>query len=179
MKRILLGVLAVGIVLTIGATTAFASGMHNGYGSAIRLSSTAQTSSCPNYVDADGDGLCDNCGGSHGNCQTGSCSNYVDADGDGLCDNCSGSHGNCQTGNCSNYVDTDGDGLCDNCSGSHGTCLNNGNCSNYVDADGDGLCDNYSEDRYGCGNKAAWSGAGHHNGCREECRESRCGANRR
>lgn len=124
MKRILLGVLAAGIVLSIGATTVFASGMHNGQGNAFCLS---------------------------GVCQTGSCSNYVDADGDGLCDNCDGSHGACQTGS----------------------------CTNYVDADGDGLCDNHSANHDGCGNRAAWSGAGHHNGCREECRDSRCGANRR
>ena len=124
MKRILLGVLAAGIVLSIGATTVFASGMHNGQGNAFCLS---------------------------GVCQTGSCTNYVDADGDGLCDNCDDSHGACQTGS----------------------------CTNYVDADGDGLCDNHSANHDGCGNRAAWSGAGHHNGCREECRDSRCGANRR
>ncbi len=124
MKRILLGVLAAGIVLSIGATTVFASGMHNGQGNAFCLSGVCQTSSCSNYVDADGDGLCDNCDGSHGACQTGS-------------------------------------------------------CTNYVDADGDGLCDNHSANHDGCGNRAAWSGAGHHNGCREECRDSRCGANRR
>ena len=124
MKRILVGVLAAGIVLSIGATTVFASGMHNGQGNAFCLSGVCQTSSCSNYVDADGDGLCDNCDGSHGACQTGS-------------------------------------------------------CTNYVDADGDGLCDNHSANHDGCGNRAAWSGAGHHNGCREECRDSRCGANRR
>ena len=124
MKRILLGVLAAGIVLFIGATTVFASGMHDGQGNAFCLS---------------------------GVCQTSSCSNYVDADGDGLCDNCDGSHGACWTDGCSNYVDTDDDGLCDNHSANHD----------------------------GCGNKAAWYGAGHHNGCREECRDSRCGANRR
>lgn len=124
MKRILLGVLAAGIVLSIGATTVFASGMHNGQGNAFCLSGVCQTSSCSNYVDADGDGLCDNCDDSHGACQTGS-------------------------------------------------------CTNYVDADGDGLCDNHSANHDGCGNRAAWSGAGHHNGCREECRDSRCGANRR
>ena len=124
MKRILLGVLAAGIVLSIGAMTVFASGMHNGQGNAFCLSSACPTSSCTNYVDADGDGLCDSCDGNHGACWT--------------------------------------DG-----------------CSNYVDTDGDGLCDNHSANHDGCGNRAAWSGAGHHNGCREECRDSRCGANRR
>ena len=42
-----------------------------------------------NFVDADGDGICDNCG-------VYACSqNFVDADGDGICDNC-GSGGGCQ-----------------------------------------------------------------------------------
>ncbi len=66
------------------------------------------------YVDADGDGVCDNQGVY---CQ------FVDANGDGICDN----HGTyCQ------HVDASGDGICD----THGTYCQ------YVDADGDGVCDN-------------------------------------
>lgn len=80
-----------------------------------------------NYVDADGDGICDN---------------FVDVDGDGINDNCPGygngqgrgngqGYGNgqgCGNGRCGqNYVDADGDGVCDN----------------FVDADGNGVCDNY------------------------------------
>ena len=36
-------------------------------------------SSTPSFVDADGDGVCDNYGTNR---------NFVDADGDGVCDNC-------------------------------------------------------------------------------------------
>lgn len=38
-----------------------------------------------NYIDANGDGICDNYGG----CRGGNCYSkyYVDADGDGVCDN--------------------------------------------------------------------------------------------
>ncbi len=66
-----------------------------------------------NFVDADGDGICDN-GDTH-------CS-FVDADGDGVCDN-GDTH-------CS-FVDADGDGICDN---------GDTHCS-FVDADGDSICD--------------------------------------
>ena len=61
-----------------------------------------------NFVDADGDGVCDNYShnsngcGRHSNCGKG----YVDADGDGVCDN--------YDSNCKGYVDADGDGVCDN-----------------------------------------------------------------
>ena len=50
------------------------------------------------FVDANGDGVCDNRG-------TG-CGNYVDANGDGICDN--------RGAGCGNYVDANGDGVCDN-----------------------------------------------------------------
>lgn len=39
-----------------------------------------------NYVDEDGDGVCDNCGTACGY------RHYADEDGDGLCDNCGGVH---------------------------------------------------------------------------------------
>lgn len=64
------------------------------------------------YIDADGDGVCDNY-------QGGACSGYVDADGDGVCDNCAGAGTNCP-----GYVDTDGDGACDNYG--NGACGGNG-----------------------------------------------------
>jgi hypothetical protein len=51
-----------------------------------------------NFVDADGDGVCDDCQGTD--------IGFVDADGDGVCDNCRG------TG--VDFVDADGDGVCDN-----------------------------------------------------------------
>ena len=150
MKRIVLGVLAAGIILTIGATTAFAAGVHGG------RARGAETGIC----------LSD-----------GACSMYVDADEDGICDNCASDHGVClNNGNCDNYADADGDGICDNCASGHSACLNSGSCGNYVDADGDGVCDNQGAH---CEDSAAWSGMGHHGSCQGECRGSLCGANRR
>jgi hypothetical protein len=77
---------------------------------------------CDNFIDADGDGVCDNCTGKgtgKGN-RTGS--DFVDADGDGICDN---------------FIDADGDGVCDNCTGN-----GKGSADGFIDEDGDGVCDN-------------------------------------
>lgn len=65
--------------------------------------------------------------------------NYVDADGDGICDNYSSNSKGCQRrlGCGKGYMDADGDGICDNY-GSNGKGCGKG----YVDADGDGVCDN-------------------------------------
>lgn len=71
----------------------------------------------------------------------GICSGYVDADNDGLCDNCNSHHFN-SNGACSGYADADNDGLCDNCSSHHSS--SNGACLGYVDADHDGFCDNHA-----------------------------------
>lgn len=111
-----------------------------------------------NFVDADGDGVCDTCGNvpgtgmgnQHGSGMMGS--NFVDADGDGVCDTCGNvpgtgmgnQHGNGAMG--SNFVDEDGDGVCDTCGSVSGTGMGNqsGNGamgSNFVDLDGDGVCD--------------------------------------
>lgn len=70
---------------------------------------------CGNYVDADGDGVCDNRGSGQGAGQ-GQGANYVDADGDGVCDN----RGGAGQGQGANYVDADGDGFCDNRGTGHG-----------------------------------------------------------
>ena len=59
MKKLLIGAAVTALVLTVGFTTAFAAGGRN-------------------YVDANGDGVCDNRGTY---CQ------YMDANGDGVCDN--------------------------------------------------------------------------------------------
>ena len=59
MKKAFLGVLAATIVLSAGTTTAFAAGPGTG---------------C-NYVDANGDGICD---------YAGSACAYIDANGDGI-----------------------------------------------------------------------------------------------
>ena len=105
MKKTLLGILIGLVILAVGVTTAFAAGpggRHHGTG-------TTGTGVC-RYVDANGDGICDNCSAAH----TGrSC---TDANGDGICDNCGIRHTGC--GSC--YVDANGDGICDNYTGSQG-----------------------------------------------------------
>ena len=60
MKKIRIAAIAAAIVLALGVTTAFAAGERH-------------------FVDANGDGICDNRGTGRG-CW------YVDADGDGVCD---------------------------------------------------------------------------------------------
>ena len=63
MKKIIAGILAAALVLSVGIVSAFAAGPDTGR----------------NFVDADNDGVCDLMGS---NCA------YVDADGDGVCVNC-------------------------------------------------------------------------------------------
>lgn len=58
MKKILMGTAIAALVLTVGGTGAFAAGGRN-------------------YVDANGDGICDN---------RGNYCRFVDTDGDGVCD---------------------------------------------------------------------------------------------
>jgi hypothetical protein len=66
--------------------------------------------------------------------------NWVDADGDGVCDNNTGAPKRLNQNNPSapNFVDADGDGVCDNAGNPQGK----GKRLNFVDADGDGVCDN-------------------------------------
>lgn len=73
MRKAFLGVLVSAVAFLASVTTAFAAGPKGGR--------------C--FVDADGDGICDNCSINHwcsiaGN---GCGRNFVDADGDGVCDN--------------------------------------------------------------------------------------------
>lgn len=109
MRSAFLSILATVITLSFGATSA---GPWSGW----------------NYVDTDGDGVCD---------YAGSMCAYVDEDGDGLCDVCDtyrwcGAHWRGAGRGCGrNYVDEDGDGVCDYA----------GSMCAYVDADGDGICD--------------------------------------
>lgn len=153
MKRVLTGVVATALVLSVGVTSAFAAG--RGYGR--NYVDANKDGLCDNYVvgvcpfrDADGDGVCDNCDSYKVSssyevsslCQYGG-HNFVDANGDGVCDNCgiNGGTGVCQYGG-HNFVDADGDGVCDNC---------NGGGRYYVDANGDGVCDNYASGGHGHG----------------------------
>ena len=102
MKRAFLGVLTSVILLSAGTATAFAADYRDGH----------------YFIDADGDGICDNCG-VYRQCaadQDGWGRYFADADGDGICDNC-GIHHWCATdgAGCGRYfVDEDGDGICDN-----------------------------------------------------------------
>ena len=84
-NRILTGALAAVLVLSVGATAAFAAGPRAGRGNG-------------SFVDADSDGICDSRGNGNGN--------FVDADNDGVCDNRGNGNGN--------FVDADNDGVCDN-----------------------------------------------------------------
>lgn len=87
MKRIIIGALTVIMIVSIGVTSALAAGPGSEQGR--------------NFVDADGDGICD---------FAGEFCRYTDADQDGVCDYC----GTGQNGCGRNFVDVDGDGICDN-----------------------------------------------------------------
>ncbi len=89
MRKTLLSALGLVLALSMCATTAFAAGPGRGR----------------NFVDTDGDGVCDNAG---------SMCIYADADGDGICDMCGTNYRNCLTGDGTAFVDADGDGICDN-----------------------------------------------------------------
>ena len=95
MKKVLIGTLAVVLVLTAMTAGALAAGR----GHASR------------FVDADGDGICDNYGA---DCKSVGCGlGFVDTDNDGVCDNCGS---DCQGSGCGlGFVDADNDGICDNC----------------------------------------------------------------
>lgn len=80
------------------------------------------------FVDEDGDGVCDNIG-LYGGRGYGSGAGFVDEDGDGVCDN-----GYCL------FVDEDGDGICDNIGLNGGRGYGSG--TGFIDEDGDGVCDN-------------------------------------
>ena len=123
MGKVALRVLAMMMVLSLGAATAFA----------------ASPGSGGNYVDADGDGICD---------YAGSVCSFADADGDGLCDSCGTAHlrGMAGAGCGGNLVDADGDGICDN----------------LTDTDGDGVCDNSARGH----GRGRGNGNGFRGGCR-------------
>lgn len=117
-QKTVVGVLTAAVVLSVGAVSVFAAGAGNKQ----------------NYVDSNGDSICDNAAA---NCAC------ADADNDSVCDNC----GKYLSKNVSvdttgkNYADADGDGVCDNASA---------NCR-FADADNDGTCDN-CQNRFCYGN---------------------------
>lgn len=89
MRKTLLSALGLVFALSMCATTALAAGSGRGR----------------NFVDTDGDGICDNAS---------SMCVYADADGDGICDNCGSYHWCGMAGSGRNFVDENGDGVCDN-----------------------------------------------------------------
>lgn len=183
MKRYMIVGIAVVAILGIAITMALASNpamADNAFGGAAQASSVIDTGvntdtavtqdpiatpAGQNFVDEDGDGVCDTCGsipgmGTYSHSGQGAVgSNFVDLDGDGICDDCTplapadgtgNQYGNGSNGGNgaagSNFVDLDGDGVCDTCgtAPADGTGSHYGNGaggSNFVDLDGDGVCD--------------------------------------
>lgn len=110
-KKAVVGILAVSMVASVGAVSAFAAGTGR------------------NFADADGNVVCDNysveqtVSRAAGALQKGSGQNFVDADNDGICDNyavgqATGQETGQETASSlnrgQNYVDEDNDGVCDN-----------------------------------------------------------------
>ena len=86
MKKSITIAAAFALTLTLGTTVFAASPAHYLH---RPISRTANTGYC-NYVDADNDGICDNCRNQYvhnGTTNSGHCS-HVDANNDGICDNC-------------------------------------------------------------------------------------------
>lgn len=115
MRKAFLEILAVVIVFSVGATSAFAAG------------SKAER----NFVDVDGDGVCDLANGICDNFGVEYGRNYADADGDGICDHATtgqgyGQEDSIREGCSRNYVDANGDGICDNYSAGQGRGSRNG-----------------------------------------------------
>lgn len=100
----------------------------------------ARQSTGSNYVDANGDGVCDYYSG-YG-CRS---NHFTDTDGNGVCDYY---ENGCQA----HYVDADGNGICD---------YHEYGCqSHFVDANGNGVCD-YHESAQGQGvNQGTGQGVG-------------------
>ena len=136
----------------VGATSAFADGAGQGRNTAAAVSTEASGSkdvsgtitvsdyagSNCQHVDADNDGICDNC---ESRCQ------YVDVNGDVNYDN---------TGNNCQHIDADNDGICDNCNAdcggaNYGTAYSDGN-NTYGHHNGHGNGHSYSHHNHGgCG----------------------------
>lgn len=112
MKKVLVivGIVAALALLTAGfVSSVSAEGTSNVLGRAFGRGTVES-----DWVDADGDGVCDN---------------MVDEDGDGVCDNHSGAGEGTMRGSRA-WMDSNGDGVCD------------GTGEAFVDENGDGICDN-------------------------------------
>lgn len=114
MKKLFSILLVAAMVLSIGTAIAFAEQDASDAGSGT----VGQDVFGPRFVDEDGDGVCDLCGG-------------ADLDGDGVCDNCP--YGGLRP--------QDGTGRRAGNRAGKGTGQNG---PRFVDADGDGVCDHYA-----------------------------------
>lgn len=141
-------VVAVGACLT-AAVPAVAAGGNTAGQTLAQATAVSYDAVCPGFVDADGDGLCDNCEaratqGHHG------CASYVDENKDGVCDTCTNVGAGRVT--CEGYIDADGDSICDNCDGA-----GNHACGSRANANGGGICTGHGNGHHG-------STLGHHGG---------------
>lgn len=100
-RKVSLAAVMAAIVLALGAAPAFAWGNRDSASRGMKYQHRSTIAA--GYVDADGDGSCDNfaSGGARGSRSA----NFIDEDGDGICDN---------RGTGTGFVDADGDGVCDN-----------------------------------------------------------------
>ena len=119
MRKIICTLLAVALVLSAGVPTAFAAHHHGGHhgghnGSCVQEKTCSQDGNCVGncqFVDEDGDGICDNCENICPDCQE-----AKDTDGNGICDGCD---------KCNHFKDENGDGICDH---HHTKPQSSGNC---------------------------------------------------
>ncbi len=92
MGRRWMGLLLAMLVFSVGCLGVSAAGPWHKGGRHLRSVCHGWTGEgCGGYADADGNGICDNCGALRSACHgwTGEeCGGYADADGNGICDNC-------------------------------------------------------------------------------------------
>lgn len=98
--------------LTAGGVMAAGNGFGQGAGQGAGARSGAATEQSVQWVDNNGDGICDNQGTGMG-AGNGQGGNYADSDGDGICDN-QGTGMGAGNGQGENFVDNNSDGACDN-----------------------------------------------------------------
>ncbi len=138
MKKVLWLGLLVAAVMVLGATFVLAQEQPRATDNPVEAAPAVQLPAPdvrPGFVDADGDGVCDNCGQGPRN-PNAPRPNFVDEDGDGVCDNCGTGMGN---GGSANFVDADGDGVCDNMGQNMGQANGKGRGQGQAPGQGTGL----------------------------------------
>ncbi len=95
MKKLITSAVTMGLILSMGSLTAFATDSYQG----------------ASYIDSDNDGVCDNVGVYR---------NFIDEDGDGICDILNSGMGQRKGANGFNFIDEDGDGINDNIGSGNG-----------------------------------------------------------